>query len=681
MKIELNVVGLDCANCALTLEKYLQTIENVNDCIINFATSKVYMDLNEIDYKATLKKVYKLAKQVNPDVRLSIEKNDTKTFNYIELVLFVVGFILGATLIVCSQIFKVDINIYLYYILLLSSALLMGYKTYYKAIIQLRHLKINENTLVTISIFGAIALGETMEGLMVIALYTIGKMLEAKAVNYSRKSIAKLISNQPEYAVILIGDEEKKVKPSDVKVDDIIIAKPGEKVALDGVILEGGASVDKKHLTGESLPVFVEKNSIVEAGSIVLDSVIKLKVIKEYKDSTVSKILNMINDANNKKSKTETFVSKFASVYTLCVIVVALIVSGITMLVLKDWSVAIYRGLIFLVVSCPCAFAISVPLSYFSGIGKCSSLGILVKGSNCLDVCANLKQVVFDKTGTLTTGSFQIKNIEIIDSKIKEQELMQIVVAGEQNSLHPIAIAICDYWGKKSKIKIAKFKEVAGKGIEFCVDKDKYSIMRSGGDNANTIVEVAKNSQVIGKIYLEDKIKENSQKAIEDIKSMGVKTSMLTGDNEAVASYVASQIGIDEYRAELYPDDKFKIIEEMRKDSKIAFVGDGINDAPALTLADVGISMGTLGSDATIEASDVVVADDNISKIATLINMSKFTKKIVWQNIAFAGVIKLAFLALGAIGITGMFFAVLADVGVTILTIFNSLRILNKKIK
>ena len=673
MKKELNVVGLDCANCALTLEKYLQTVKGVNSCVLNFSTSKIYLDIEEDDYKVVLKNIYKLAKQVNPDVKLSEETGEQGKTNYLELILYLIGLTVGIVVLF------VPMNIYLYYSLLIISGLCMGYKTYLKAILQLRHLKINENTLVTLSIIGAIAVCESMEGLMVIALYTLGKILEAKAVNYSRKSISKLIDNQPEYATIIDGENERQVTPEEVKIGDIIIVKAGEKIALDGIIIEGNANVDKKHLTGESLPIQVEPNIEIEAGSIVLDSTLKIKVLREYKDSTVYKILNLVTDATNKKSKTESFISKFASFYTLGVIIASVFTCIITMLILKDWSVAIYRGLIFLVVSCPCAFAISVPLSYFSGIGKCSSLGVLVKGSNYLDTCANLKHIVFDKTGTLTTGKFTLKNIEILDENYTEKQVLEIVVAGEQNSLHPVAVAICEYYGKKSKLKIEKFKEISGYGIEYCVENSKYKVGRTKTDTANTVVELVKNNKIIAKMYLQDEIKDNVKNVIKDLKVLGISTTMLTGDNGVIAKSVAEEIGVDKFKAGLYPKDKFEILEDIKKSGSTAFVGDGLNDAPALAISDVGISMGLMGSDATIEASDVVIADDKISKITSLINVSKYTKKIVLQNIIFAGVTKLIFLVLGAVGITGMFFAVLADVGVTLLAILNSLRVLKIK--
>ena len=674
MKKEYNIIGLDCGHCALTLEKYLQKINGVNECIINFSTSKLFLDIEDGKCREVIKNIFKTAKQVNPDVTISEEKVDGNNVGKVDIILYVIGVMLGLIVIFVS------LNPILYYSLLIVSVLLMGYKTYWKAVIQLRHLKINENTLITLSILGACLLGESMEGLMVIALYTLGKMLESRAVNYSRKSISALISSQPEYAVLYNDNVEKKVKPESVNIGDLIIVKAGEKVALDGEVISGEACVDKKHLTGESMPIHILSCDVIESGSIVLDSTLIIKVTHQYKDSTVSKILNLVSNASSKKSKTETFISKFSSCYTLGVITASIIVWGIVWAVLGDINIAIYRGLIFLVVSCPCAFAISVPLSYFSGIGRCSKQGILVKGSNYLDLCSKVNTVVFDKTGTLTTGKFSVVKIE---TKMKENKLLEIVVAGEKNSLHPIANAICDYYSKDSKLKIDDFKEIAGKGISFKIKKDEYYVGRMLDDSGYTIVDVTKNEKEIGKIYLQDSIKENANHAIDQLKSLQVKTLMLTGDNQSVACKVANDLKIDEFKSELLPKDKFKIIQEMTQDksSVSAFVGDGINDAPALTLSDVGISMGLMGSQATIESSDVVIADDNIAKVPDLIKISKYTKKIVLQNIIFAGVTKIAFLMLGALGITGMLFAVFADVGVTLIAILNSLRVLSFKTK
>lgn len=672
MKKEYNIIGLDCGHCALTLEKYLEKVKGVKYCNINFSTSKLFLEIEDDNSKEIIKDIMKTASRVNPSVKITEDKQSDNKINIIDIILYVIGICLGLV-VIFANLPKVW-----FWILLVISALLMGYKTYIKAILQLRDFKINENTLITLSIIGAVAVGESMEGLMVIALYTLGKMLEARAVNYSRKSISSLINNQPEYAVIIKDDKEKKVKPEVVKIDDEIIVRAGEKVALDGIVVSGTANVDKKHLTGESDPIVVSEGDVIESGCIVLDSTLIIKVTSEFKDSTVSRILNLVSNASNKKSKTESFIAKFSSWYTLGVIVMSIIVWGITWAVLKDISTAIYRGLIFLVVSCPCAFAISVPLTYFSGIGRCSKQGILIKGSNYIDSCAKISHMVFDKTGTLTTGEFHVEKIEL-KGKLSKEKLLEIVVAGESQSLHPIAKAIVQHYGKESKLKIKDFVEVAGKGIEFVSGKNKYFVGKEKSNKGYTIVAVYKDDELIGEIYLRDKLKDEAKEVISELRELNVKTMMLTGDNVGVAKNVADKLNIDEYHAGLLPADKFEIIEKKKDEGIISFVGDGLNDAPALTLSHVGISMGIMGSPATIEASDVVIADDNLKQIPKLIKISKKTKRIAIGNIIFAGVTKLTFLLLGALGITGMLFAVFADVGVTLIAILNSLRVLMYK--
>ena len=678
MKKEYNITGLDCGHCALTLEKYLQKVDGVISASINFSTSKLYLEIEDDKVLSTIKNINKTIKQVNPDVKISQGHDHSfdSTVSQLDIILYCVGLVLGVIIL-----FVKPIPTWLYFTMLITSLLLMGYKTYFKAIFQSIHLKLDENTLVTISIIGACALNESMEGLMVIALYTLGKMLESRAVNYSRKSISALINTQPEYAIILKDEREEKVKPEQVEVGDIIVVKPGEKIPVDGVIIDGNCNIDKRHLTGESIPVNVSVDDSVPSGSIVLDGVLKIKATSKYTDSTVSKILNLVSNATNKKSKTETFISRFSSYYTLGVIILSFVVWGITWAVLGNINTAIYRGLIFLVVSCPCAFAISVPLSYFSGIGRCSKQGILIKGSNYLDTCASIDEILLDKTGTLTTGEFEVVKVETTQGT-KESELFEIVVAGEQNSLHPIAKAICGFYGKNSKCVAKNYHEVAGKGIEFEIKRNKYFVGRSLNSKGYTQVDVLKSYKLIGSIYLQDKIKSSSYVMVENLKKLNVSSMMLTGDNMSIAKKVCSDIGIDSYHAELMPQDKFNILEkEKSKGKTVAFVGDGINDAPALTLSDVGISMGIMGSQATIESSDVVIADDNLKRIPDLIKISKRTKKIVLENIIFAGVTKLTFLILGALGITGMLLAVFADVGVTLLAILNSLRVLTYKIK
>lgn len=671
MKREFNIVGLDCGHCALTLEKYLEKVKGVKYCSVNFSTSKLFLEIDDDDSKIILKQVFKTAKSVNPDVKITQEKENDNNINVYDITLYVFGVIIGIFVLFLSM------DKWLYYCFLTVAALLMGYRTFYKALLQLRHIRINENTLITLSILGAILIGESMEGLMVIALYTLGKFLESRAVNFSRKSIASLIATRPDFAIVIRDGKEVKVKPEDVKLEEIIVVRSGDKIPLDGIVVDGIASIDKKHLTGESVPVVVNKDDVIESGCLVLDSILKIKVTTLYKDSTVSKILDMVANASNNKSKTETLISKISNWYTLAVVICSVVVFGLTYIILKDVSISIYRGLIFLVVSCPCAFAISVPLAYFSGLGRSSREGILIKGSNVIDNCCKIDTVVFDKTGTLTLGSFQVCRIET-KKNITEEFLLNIVVAGEKNSAHPIAKAICDYHQNNDKIIIKEFKDVIGKGIEYKVGEKTYFVGREDTRTDKTVIGVFENKKLIGKIHLEDKIKDEATQVIQALKSNKIKTIMLTGDNKKVAKSVAKKLGIDEYRAELLPADKYNIIDQLKKSGKVAVVGDGLNDAPALTLADVGISMGIMGSSATIETSDVVISNDNLLQINNMIKISRKTRSVVLQNIIFAAATKLTFLLLGALGLSNMLLAVFADVGVTLIAILNSLRVLKK---
>ena len=450
---------------------------------------------------------------------------------------------------------------------------------------------------------------------------------------------------------------------------------------LDGVVLEGSCNLNTQSLTGESLPVHVKTKDEILSGSIVLDGVLKIKVIAPYKDSTVCKILNLIENNQSKKSKTETAISKMTKYYTLGVIALSILTFGIVFLVSKDFNTALYRGLIFLVISCPCAFAISVPLSYFSGLGNASSKGILIKGSTYLDLCAKLSKIAFDKTGTLTTGKFEVKRVDLFGD-IDEQQALFLASIGEQYSLHPLAVAICN----KANSKLPKgenIKEVAGEGVYFEHNEKKYFVGRRGKNLSDTSVELYEGENLLAVFHLQDSIKPQSKAEIEELNNMGVETVLLSGDKKQTVKTLATSLGINHYESELLPQEKSLWLENAKKDNKqvIGFVGDGLNDAPSLTLSDVGFCMGLNGNPASVEASDIVLTDDNPNKISLAIKISKFTHKIVWQNIIFPAGVKILFLALGAFGVTGMLSAVIADVGVTVIAILNSLRALNYKEK
>lgn len=674
MQKTVKITGLDCANCARVLEGELGKLACIEKVQINFVKGEIVFEAEDVD--KALADIIKCTKKVEPNAHIVdkfSKKSGKNLFSLLEVCLFSVGLVLG----ILTLVFEKKLPTWLFWTMFAVSALLMGFKTYLKAVTLLFRGVINENLLVTISVVGATLVHEQMEGLMVVALYTFGKILEGLAVSKSRKSIAKLMDLTPEYANLVNADEVEVVSPSEVKVGSLLLVRAGEKIPIDGKVVEGTCSLDTQSLTGESVPVSVKEGDMALSGAIVLDGVLKIKTVVEYQDSTASKIMGLIEDASEKKSKTETFISRMTKWYTLGVIFLAVAVWGIVWAVTKNFDNAIYRGLIFLVVSCPCAFAISVPLTYFSGIGNASRKGILIKGSNYLDACARMNVVAFDKTGTLTSGEFSIDKVEVFDDKMTTEDVLFLAGIGEQYSLHPLAKAIVKA-NKKKLPKAKKMTEKAGEGVYFDFKDKKYFVGRKTKSSANTVVELFEGKKKLGQILLSDTIKESAAAACEDLAKMGVKTVMLSGDGEQAVVSVASRLGIAEAQNSLLPEDKFRWIEEAKKEKKnfVGYVGDGINDAPSLMLADVGISMGISGSGASVEASDIVLVDDNPGKVPLAIRLSKFTRKIVWQNILLSALIKLVFLALGAAGVTGMLEAVIADVGVTVLAILNSMRAL-----
>lgn len=600
----------------------------------------------------------------------------------VKLVMWAIG-ILVALPVIMAEFGALKLPLWAEISLISISALCLGYSTYITAIKMLFRLNINENLLVTISVVGALLIGERVEGLMVVALYTLGKLLEAKAVNKSRRAIKELMDISPDYAIVIRDGVEMKVLPKLVKKDETIIVRAGEKVALDGKVVKGACNVNTQSLTGEAEPLYISAGQDVMSGIVVLDGVLEIRVTKEHSESTTTKIINLIEKASENKSKTETFISKFSKYYTMMVIVSAIVCGVITGIVLGDWATAVYRGLIFLVVSCPCAFAISVPLSYFSGIGYASKKGILIKGSNHLDACAKAKLIAFDKTGTLTTGQFKLTRVEIFEDAYSKEELIEIMATGEQNSIHPLAKSVLALVDINKLQKPEKHKEIAGVGIEFEIDGTEYFVGKDQQTTNETKVVVKKGNITLGAIYFEDEIKSSALEIVGKLDKLGVKTALISGDRANVVSKVAKSLNLGSVHAEMMPVDKYRWIEQeklkMGKNESLLYVGDGINDAPSLALADVGISMGINGSDASIEASDVVLVDDDPSKTAELVKISRRTKKIVVENIIFAGTVKVACLVLGALGIANMLVAVFADVGVTLLAILNSLRALKEK--
>ena len=554
----------------------------------------------------------------------------------------------------------------------------------------------DENFLMSVATIGAFGIGEFPEAVAVMLFYQIGELFQSYAVDKSRKSIASLMDIRPDFANLERDGKLEKVSPEEVKIGDIILVKPGEKVPLDGILIEGASTLDTKALTGEALPREVEKGDDILSGTININSVIKIKVTKEYEESTVSKILDLVENASSKKSKSENFISKFAKYYTPIVVIIALILAILPPLIIRDASFAdwLYRALSFLVVSCPCALVISIPLSFFGGIGGASKLGILVKGSNYLEQLANTEIFVFDKTGTLTEGVFEVQKINPIN--ITEEELLEIAAYAENYSNHPISLSLKKAYNKKiDENKIKKVEEVSGRGIiakigekEVLVGNEKLmherKIRLKKSSSVGTILYVAINGEYAGYILISDKIKKDSAETIKKLKKNHIKeTIMLTGDKKIVGETVAKELGIDKVFAELLPDGKVEKVESLLKNKtekgKLAFVGDGINDSPVLAMADIGIAMGGLGADSAIEAADIVLMTDEPSKIVTAINLAKKTMRIVKENIIFAIAVKIIVLILSALGISTMWEAVFADVGVSIIAILNALRVLNVK--
>ena len=579
-------------------------------------------------------------------------------------------------------------------IIFLVAYIIVGFEIVRKALRNIIRGKVfDENFLMTVATIGAFGIGEFPEAVAVMLFYQVGELFQSYAVDKSRKSIANLMDIRPDFANIEKDGKIQKVDPDDVKIGDIIVVKPGEKIPLDGIVIDGNSSIDTKALTGESLPKEIEKGEEVLSGTINLSGVIKIKVTKEFGESTVSKILDLVENASSKKSKSENFITKFAAYYTPIVVIIALILAIIPPLLVKgasfsDW---IYRALSFLVVSCPCALVISIPLSFFGGIGGASKMGILIKGSNYLEQLANTEIIVFDKTGTLTEGVFEVQKVSSVD--ISEEELLRITAYAENYSNHPISVSLKKAYNKRIDEKeIIKTEEISGHGIvaqignkEVLVGNEKLmkqkEIDYQKCDEIGTILYIAINGKYAGYILIADKIKKDSIKAIKNLKKNNIKqTIMLTGDRKDVGESVAKELGLDKVYTELLPDGKVEKVETLLKEKtekgKLAFVGDGINDAPVLAISDIGIAMGALGSDSAIEAADIVLMTDEPSKIVDAIYLSKRTMRIVKENIVFAIFIKVLVLILSAIGLSTMWEAVFADVGVSIIAIINGLRVL-----
>jgi len=678
-KYKYNVSNLDCANCARKIEDTLNKDNNIKSANLNFNTLKLSI---ETDNEKPLELVKNIISTIEPEVVIyedEIKKTNLKT----QIIRLSIGIALGVIGVTANLPFGLSfILTILGYIILLSRTIKNAYK------LLIKNKTINENFLITISCIGAYLVGEHMEGLMVITLYEIGKILEDKAVNKSRNSIKELMDIKPEYANLKTNNGYLKVNPDEVRIGDIIIVKNGEKIPLDGDIINGNTSLNVAALTGESNLANVNIGDKVLSGSINVGSIIEVKVSEKYENSTVNKILELVENATDRKAKTETMVSKLTRIYTPVVLALAIITAIVLPLFGTPFKESIYSALIFLVISCPCAIAISVPLSYFSAIGKCSKTGILVKGSDYIDGLKNIKEIIFDKTGTITTGEFKIDEINSFNDNYSKEEILEMIGIGEKLSNHPISISILKEINKDlNTTEIKNFKEQAGRGIEYTYKKDKYLIGNSEYvkyegiiDKVGTTIFLKKNDEIIGNIILKDTLKENIYEAISKLKQNNIKIRMFTGDNEIQAKDISDKLKI-KYQANMLPTDKYKALEDLKncninENYKIAFVGDGINDSPVLALSDIGISMGGVGSNSAIEASDVVIMNDDLDKINDAISIAKKTNLIIKQNLIFAISTKVIILLLSVLGIAGMWQAIFADVGVTLITILNTLRIL-----
>ncbi|BFK80205.1 heavy metal translocating P-type ATPase [Clostridium baratii] len=730
-KLKLSLNGLDCANCAGKIEKAVSEFKEVSEASLNFSFKLLIIKYDaNIDEKDIIDKITKVVKDLEPEVdvekyslssnknarannksvctdgccdghahdqhehnhnnsKKSVQDEDGNKFirflkeNYrlvIGIILFIIGMILDENAMI-----------------LIISYAFVGIEVLLSAVRNICKGKVfDENFLMSIATLGAIAIGQYPEGVAVMVFYEIGEMFQSYAVNRSRKSISELMDIKAEYANLVKGDTTEKVLPEEVKIDDIIMIKPGERVPLDGVIVSGDTSVDSSALTGESMPVNKKVGDEILAGCINNTNVIEVKVTHEFEESTVARILELVQNASSKKASTEKFITKFARYYTPIVVICALALAIIPSVFIpganpNEW---IYRALIFLVVSCPCALVISVPLGLFAGIGGASKKGILVKGGNYLESLKNIDTVVFDKTGTLTKGAFKVTQINNVG--ISKSELLKYAAICERYSNHPIAKSILEEYNASNnsdieEIKIDNHEEVSGKGVITQIQDKKIlagnsKLMSSNGiiipndDYIGTVVYVAINNEYKGSIIISDEVKSDSKEAISELKALGVnKVVMLTGDSKKVANAVASELGIENVYSELLPGDKVEKVEALLKEErkgKLAFVGDGINDAPVLARADVGVAMGGIGSDAAIEAADVVLMKDEPTALANAIKIGRKTNKILWQNIIFALGIKIIVLILATIGDANMWEAVFADVGVTLIAVINSMRAL-----
>jgi len=688
--------NLDCASCAAKIEDNLTKLSEVKFVTVNFANSTMTIDTDNLE------KVKSRIKEIEPEVEFEDsdkEKTIVSTSELAENKWTIIKVISGILLLVAGMVFEEQIhNTPLHiaeYLVFGTGYLIVGWKVISSAVKNIvRGQFFDEQFLMTIATLGAFAIDQMPEAMAVMLFYVVGELFQDIAVNRSRKSIKALLEIKPEYANLFVVGEILKVSPEEVKAGDTIIVKAGEKIPLDGEVIDGSSFVDTSALTGESVPRKMKKNDSVMSGTINQTGVLTIKVTKIFSESSVSKILELVENASSKKAETEKFITTFAKYYTPVVVVGALLLAVLPPLFITGatFSEWIYRALVVLVISCPCALVISIPLGYFGGIGSASRKGILVKGSNFLDALTQVKTVVFDKTGTLTKGEFKVSEVVTSNGYTKE-EILEYAAYAETNSNHPVAKSISEAYAKEiDHSRIKQVEEISGHGIKAVIDEKtvlagndkllhKENIEHPVCNVEGTVVHIAIDTVYAGYIIISDTLKDDAIEAIDNLKAKNIQTVMLTGDNKFAAAAFAKKLNIDKYFYELLPEDKVKHIETLmseNKGGKVAFVGDGINDAPVIARADIGIAMGALGSDAAIETADVVLMTDSPSKVALAIDVAKRTRNIVWQNILFAMGVKAIFIILGIFGIATMWEAVFGDMGVALIAVFNAIRILKK---
>lgn len=695
MKFEVILNGLNCASCIAKIEKQIEGLDGVRDSKFNFAREMLVVDYEgEMDTRDLFSKIKKIVLASEPDVIVKTKEESMTDESKMDkgIQTNIIRFSISGLLLLLSYIFKLEGTVKV--IVLITSYAIVGYDVVLRAFRNISKGEVfDENFLMSIATFGAIAIGEYPEAVAVMLFYQVGETFQSIAVGKSRRSIKALLEIRSEYANLKIDGEIKKVVPEDVNVGDIIVVKPGEKVPIDGIVVSGASMVNTSAITGESVLREVHEDDDILSGFVNENGLLTIKVTKLFSESAVSKILDLVQNATAKKAPTENFITKFARYYTPTVVVLAAMVAFLPPLIagadLYQW---VYRSLVFLVISCPCALVVSVPLGFFGGIGAASKSGILVKGGNYLEALTDVDTIVMDKTGTLTKGVFKVTNIEVSES-FSESDVLKFAAIGESHSSHPIAISIKNAYEKSVDVDvISEYQEIAGRGIKAIIEgkrillgNEKLMHMENidvpNSRNVETVMYVSIDDVYAGKILIADEIKEDSKSAIEKFHKLGIKhIIMLTGDNKEVAEKIAKELNLDEVYSELLPEDKVAKIEELNKSrqnkKKLAFIGDGINDAPVLALSDIGIAMGGLGSDAAIEAADIVLMTDEPSKIATAIEIARKTKRIVSQNIVLALGSKVIVLILGVLGLASMWIAIFADVGIALIAILNSIRAL-----